>query len=124
MISHTTNRPHITCISYHPHHTLLYSLPRHVPCSAKRPQPHLGVPWVVTVHATEHGRHQGWVDKHPQSHIHGVERRMVHRADRVIACSRYMRGHIASVFELPASRVTVIPHGIDPEGLHVPEDLA
>ena len=22
-----------------------------------------GVPWLVTVHATEHGRHQGWVDK-------------------------------------------------------------
>ena len=30
----------------------------------------------MTVHATEYGRHQGWVDKHPQSHIHGVERRM------------------------------------------------
>ena len=29
-----------------------------------------GVPWLVTVHATEYGRHQGWVDKHPQSHIH------------------------------------------------------
>src|SRR5881227_4499154 len=26
---------------------------------------------VTTIHATEHGRHQGWVDKHPQSHIHG-----------------------------------------------------
>src|SRR5438105_492049 len=38
-------------------------------------------PWVTTVHATEFGRHQGWVDKHPQSHIHAVERRMVRRAD-------------------------------------------
>ena len=24
-------------------------------------------PWLVTVHATEHGRHQGWVKKHPQT---------------------------------------------------------
>ena len=24
-------------------------------------------PLVVTIHATEYGRHQGWVDKHPQS---------------------------------------------------------
>ena len=95
-----------------------------VAVAAERLARRAGVPWVVTVHATEHGRHQGWVDKHPQSHIHGVERRMVHRADRVIACSRYMRGHIASVFELPAARVTVIPNGIDPEDLHVPEDLA
>ena len=30
-------------------------------------------PLVMTIHATEYGRHQGWVDKHPQSHIHGVE---------------------------------------------------
>src|SRR5215218_3428171 len=40
-------------------------------------------PLVATIHATEYGRHQGWVDKHPQSHIHGVERWMANRADRV-----------------------------------------
>ncbi|MEA2134357.1 MAG: glycogen synthase, partial [Solirubrobacteraceae bacterium] len=39
-----------------------------------------GCPWLVTVHATEHGRHQGWVNKYPQRHIHGVERRMVRAA--------------------------------------------
>ena len=49
-------------------------------------------PLVVTIHATEYGRHQGWVDKHPQSYIHGVERWMANRADRVITCSHYMRG--------------------------------
>ena len=51
------------------------------------------VPWLVTVHATEYGRHQGWVDKHPQSHIHAVEKRMVRGADRVITCSSFMRSH-------------------------------
>src|SRR6185503_19813587 len=30
-------------------------------------------PLVTTIHATEYGRHQGWVNKHPQSHIHGIE---------------------------------------------------
>jgi glycogen(starch) synthase len=68
----------------------------------------------VTVHATEYGRHQGWVDKHPQSHIHAVERTMVHRADHVVACSDYMRGHVADVFGLPERRVSVFPNGIDP----------
>jgi glycogen(starch) synthase len=91
--------------------------------AAERLQQRLGVPWVVTVHATEHGRHQGWVDKHPQSHIHGVEKRMVHRADRVIACTEFMRGHIAEVFDLPIDRVTAIPNGIDPADLHTPWDL-
>ena len=46
-----------------------------------------GAPLVTTIHATEHGRHQGWVDKHPQSYIHGVERWITNRSDRVIACS-------------------------------------
>jgi glycogen synthase len=74
-------------------------------------------PWVVTVHATEFGRHQGWVKNYPQSHIHGVEAGMVRRADAVIACSNYMRGHIASAFEVSPRRVTVIPNGIDPRDL-------
>ena len=60
------------------------------------------VPWLVTVHATEYGRHQGWVDKHPQSYIHAVERRMVRDADRVITCSHYMRGQVADVFGVRA----------------------
>jgi glycogen(starch) synthase len=48
---------------------------------------------------------------------------MVDRADRVIACSNYMQGHIADVFDLPEAAVTVIPNGIDPGDLHVPGDL-
>ena len=77
----------------------------------------------MTVHATEYGRHQGWVDKHPQSHIHAVERRMVRDADRVITCSAYMRGHVADVFEVDAARVTAIPNGIDPTDLQPVADL-
>src|SRR5437773_2333592 len=74
----------------------------------------LGVPYVTTVHATEHGRHQGWVQDHPQSHIHAVERWMAHRADAVIVCSYYMRGHVADIFDIAERRITVIPNGIDP----------
>jgi glycogen(starch) synthase len=80
-------------------------------------------PLVVTIHATEYGRHQGWVDEHPQSHIHGVERWMANRADRVITCSHYMRGHVADVYGLEESRVTVIPNGIDPLDLQPVDDL-
>jgi glycogen(starch) synthase len=80
-------------------------------------------PLVVTIHATEYGRHQGWVDTHPQSHIHRVERWMANRADRVITCSHYMRGHVADIYGLEESRVTVIPNGIDPLDLQPVEDL-
>jgi glycogen synthase len=80
-------------------------------------------PLVTTIHATEHGRHQGWVDKHPQSYIHGVEAWITNRSDRVIACSYYMREQIADIFGVPDDRVSVIPNGIDPEDLQ-PQDEA
>ena len=80
-------------------------------------------PLVVTIHATEYGRHQGWVDKHPQSYIHGVERWMANRAERVITCSSYMREHVADIYGLEESRVHVIPNGIDPSELVPVDDL-
>jgi glycogen(starch) synthase len=80
-------------------------------------------PYLTTVHATEYGRHQGWVDKHPQSYIHAVETWMAQRADRVIVCSHYMRGHVADVFGVEEAAVTVIPNGIDPADLVPVDDL-
>ncbi len=83
----------------------------------------LDCPLVMTVHATEHGRHQGWVDKHPQSYIHAAERWITRRADRVITCSHYMRGHVADIFGLREEEVTVVPNGIDADDLVPVEDL-
>src|SRR2546428_7526343 len=80
-------------------------------------------PLAVTIRATEYGRHQGWVDKHPQSHIHGVERWMANRADRVITCSAYMREHVADIYGLEEERIRVIPNGIDPSELIPVADL-
>jgi glycogen(starch) synthase len=79
-----------------------------------------GAPLVTTIHATEHGRHQGWVDKHPQSYIHGVERWITNRSDRVIVCSHYMREQIADIFDVDEDRIEVIPNGIDPDDLQPP----
>jgi glycogen(starch) synthase len=84
----------------------------------------LGIPYLTTIHATEHGRHQGWVADEPQAHIHSVERWMAQRAERVIVCSHYMRGHVADVFDIDERRVTVIPNGVDPSDLRPIEDLA
>jgi glycogen(starch) synthase len=80
-------------------------------------------PFVVTIHATEYGRHQGWVDKHPQSHIHGVEKWMANRAERVVTCSAYMREHVADIYGLDERRIAVIPNGIDPTDLVPVDDL-
>ncbi len=76
-----------------------------------------GCPLITTIHATEYGRHQGWVDKHPQSHIHGVEKWITNRSEKVITCSDFMREQVEDIFAVEAGKVTVIPNGIDPEDL-------
>jgi glycogen synthase len=81
------------------------------------------VPYITTIHATEHGRHQGWVKDEPQAHIHATERRMAQRADATIVCSYYMRGHVADIFDIEESRVAVIPNGVDPSELQPTGDL-
>jgi glycogen synthase len=81
----------------------------------------LGCPLVMTIHATEYGRHQGWIVGQPQARIHAAERQAVHRADRVIACSEFMRGHVADVFSLDERRIAVIPNGVDGCDLEEPD---
>jgi glycogen(starch) synthase len=83
----------------------------------------LGVPYMTTIHATEHGRHQGWVQNPPQSHIHSVEQWMARRANAVVVCSYYMRGHVADIFDIDERRIAVIPNGVDPNELRPVGDL-
>jgi glycogen(starch) synthase len=81
-----------------------------------------GCPLVTTIHATEHGRHQGWVNKHPQIYIHGVERWITNRSDRVCVCSTFMREQVVDVFGVPQDQVEVIPNGIDTEDIQPQDD--
>ena len=73
-----------------------------------------GAPLVVTMHATEAGRHQGWLPKPLNLAIHSVERWLAHRAAAVITCSRAMHDEATRLFELAEDRVVVVPNGIDP----------
>jgi glycogen(starch) synthase len=83
-----------------------------------------GAPLAITIHATEYGRHQGWVHKHPQSHIHGIENWMANRAEQLITCSAYMRDHVSDIYGIEEERVAVIPNGIDPADLQPVDDAA
>jgi glycogen(starch) synthase len=81
-------------------------------------------PLVMTIHATEYGRHQGWVKDHPQSYIHGVERWITNRSQRVITCSAFMRDQVADIFGVAPKRITAIPNGIDPADLPRPDQAS
>jgi glycogen synthase len=74
---------------------------------------HLGVPLVATLHATEAGRHQGWLPGPVNRTIHSVEWWLTFEARRVVTCSAYMRWEVTRLFELPAAKVDVVPNGVD-----------
>jgi glycogen(starch) synthase len=71
------------------------------------------VPLVSTVHATEYGRHQGYLPESMNKLIHQVEWWLTYESRRVITCSEYMRDQVRTIFELPAGKQDVIPNGVD-----------
>jgi glycogen(starch) synthase len=81
---------------------------------------HLGVPLVATLHATEAGRHQGWLPGPMNRAIHSIEWWLTYQARRVITCSAYMRWEVTRLFELPAEKVDVVRNGVDAARWRVP----
>lgn len=71
----------------------------------------LDIPWVHTVHATEAGRHQGWLPNALSRSIHSIEHWAAHAADRVLVCSRHMRWEVQRLFDMPDAQV--VPNGVD-----------
>jgi glycogen(starch) synthase len=71
------------------------------------------VPIVATMHATEAGRHQGWLPNQFSKAIHTVEWWLTFEARRVITCSQHMSWEVTRLFELPPGKVDVIANGID-----------
>jgi glycogen synthase len=74
---------------------------------------YLGVPLMATIHATEAGRHQGWLPGDLNRSIHSVESWLGAEAARVLVCSRYMQQEVTALFGVPASKIDVIPNGVD-----------
>ncbi|WP_161897630.1 glycosyltransferase family 4 protein [Gordonia spumicola] len=74
---------------------------------------HFGVPLVATLHATEAGRHSGWVAGHVNRQVHSVESWLANRADALITCSASMRDEVTELFGPALSPITVIHNGID-----------
>ncbi len=81
---------------------------------------HLGAPLVATVHATEAGRHQGWLPNDTNRCIHSVEWWLTYEARRVLVCSDHMRWEVSRLFDLPGGKVEVIPNGVDIQAWQAP----
>ncbi|WP_249713803.1 glycosyltransferase family 4 protein [Rhizomonospora bruguierae] len=74
---------------------------------------HLGLPLVATIHATEAGRHQGWLPGEMNRAIHSVEHWLGHEADRVVVCSGYMKWEVNRLFGVAPEKLSVVPNGVD-----------
>ncbi|WP_066909247.1 glycosyltransferase family 4 protein, partial [Mycobacterium interjectum] len=71
------------------------------------------VPMVSTVHATEAGRHSGWVSGPISRQVHAVESWLVRESDSLITCSASMADEITELFGPGLAEITVIRNGID-----------
>ena len=87
----------------------------------------LDAPLIATIHATEAGRHQGWLPDPVARAVHLVEQWLVDEADEIIVCSSAMAGEVIRGHGAQPRRVTVIPNGIDADAFerttHIREGL-
>jgi glycogen(starch) synthase len=74
------------------------------------------VPLVSTIHATEAGRHSGWVSGSVSRQVHALESWLVRESDSLIACSASMRDEISALFGPELENISVIRNGIDTQG--------
>jgi glycogen(starch) synthase len=71
------------------------------------------VPMVSTIHATEAGRHSGWVSGAISRQVHAAESWLVRESDSLITCSASMSDEITELFGPGLAETTVIRNGID-----------
>jgi glycogen(starch) synthase len=74
---------------------------------------HFDVPLVSTIHATEAGRHSGWVSGKISRQVHAVEAWLVRESDSLITCSASMGDEITELFGPGLAESRVIRNGID-----------
>lgn len=84
----------------------------------------IGVPLVATLHATEAGRHSGWLSAPMNRQVHSTEWWLANRADAVVTCSSAMRAEVATLYDLDQDRIAVVHNGIDAGRWRVPRAAA
>lgn len=70
------------------------------------------IPHVVTFHATEFGRHQGWLASRISRVIFAREQAASHQACKVIVCSSYMRGELTHGLGVDSHKIHVVANGV------------
>lgn len=70
------------------------------------------VPSVLTVHATEFGRHSGWLTSRLSQMVYSNERRAINTADSIIVCSNYMTLEVRNGYGVEPKFLNVVPNAV------------
>ncbi len=70
-------------------------------------------PLVSTLHATEAGRHSGWINGSISRQVHALEYWLARDSDELITCSASMRDEITTLFGPGLTEIHVIRNGIE-----------
>jgi glycogen(starch) synthase len=81
-------------------------------------------PVVTTFHATEAGRHQGWLPPGLPQSIHAVEWWLSANSTRVVTCSSHMRWETNRLFGVGLQKSDVVPNGINPARWSIDHDIS
>jgi len=73
------------------------------------------VPLVSTLHATEAGRHSGWITGRVSRQVHTLESWLARESDSLITCSVSMRDEISILFGPDLANIHVIRNGVESE---------
>lgn len=71
------------------------------------------VPLVSTLHATEAGRHSGWLSGKINRQVHSVEWWLANESDALITCSASMHDEVTALYGDDLPQISVIRNGID-----------
>jgi glycogen synthase len=78
------------------------------------------VPYVATIHATELGRHRGWLQDDWSRAISAAEWWLAYQAQRLVCCSAAMVEEVSGNFQTPREKIEMIPNAVDAEVWTVP----
>ncbi len=73
---------------------------------------HFRAPLVSTIHASEAGRHAGWVSSNMNRQVHSVEWWLANASDSLITCSESMHDEVTALFGPELPTITTIRNGI------------
>lgn len=76
------------------------------------------IPFISTIHATEHGRNGGLFTEE-QQYIGDVEWHLAYESWKTICCSSFMEDELVAVFQMPRDKIEIIPNGVRQESFRI-----